>query len=179
MLNIASKCLLVATSLSPILGAMAINQFERGKPWTSWIWWLVTAVILAFLCWALLRSAAKNAQKHLVYVKEFERRDQEMLTFLFIYLLPFVRSEQSTFANEWLTSAYILAIIILAIAHAGAFHFNPVMRLLFGYRFYATKDRHGVSSLLISKRDLRRPDKEVQTVRLARDVYLDIGESNA
>ena len=32
MLNIFAKCLLVSTSLSPVLGTMAINQFERGKP---------------------------------------------------------------------------------------------------------------------------------------------------
>ncbi len=102
-----------------------------------------------------------------------------MLTFLFIYLLPFVRSKHSTFANEWIMSVYILSIIILAIAHAGAFHFNPVMRLLFGYRFYAVKDRHGVSNLLISKTDLRRSGKEVQVVGLDWNVYLYIGESDA
>ena len=178
MLNFFAKSLLVSTSLSPVLGAVAVNQFERGEPWTNWIWWLAVAFFLVFLCWLLLRSAAKTAQKHALYIKEFERRDQEMLTFLFIYLLPFVRSEHSTFADDWLTSVYILAIIVLAIAHAGAFHFNPVMRLL-RYRFYAVKNQNGVSNLLISKTDLRRPGKEVQTVRLAWNVYLHIGELDA
>ena len=179
MLNIFAKCLLVSTSLSPVLGAVAVNQFERGEPWTNWIWWLVGAFLLVFLCQALLRYAARHAQKHLFYIKEFERKDQEMLTYLFIYLLPFIRSENSTFANEWITSVYILAIIILAIAYADAFHFNPVMRLLFRYRFYAVRDRDGVSHLLISKTDLQRPDKEVQTVGLAWNVYLHIGEPDA
>ena len=179
MLNTFAKCLLVSTSLSPVLGAMAINQFERGEPWTIWIWWLVVALLLVALCWVLLKSASKKAQKHLFYIKEFERKDQEILTFLFIYLLPFVRSGNSTFASEWLTSIYILIIIIIAIAQADAFHFNPVMRLLLGYRFYAAKNRHGVSNLLISKKDLRRPEKEVQTVRLAWNIYLYIGEPDA
>ena len=179
MLSIFAKFLLVSTSLSPVLGAVAINQLECGKPWTNWIWWIVVAFFLVALCWGLLKYAKKNTQKHLLYIKEFERRDQEMLTFLFIYLLPFVRSKHSTFANEWIMSVYILSIIILAIAHAGAFHFNPVMRLLFGYRFYAVKDRHGVSNLLISKTDLRRSGKEVQVVGLDWNVYLYIGESDA
>ena len=78
-----------------------------------------------------------------------------MLTFLFIYLLPFVRG--ATFASEWITSVFILAIITAAIANVGAFHFNPVMHLLFCYRFYAVKNRHGVSCLLISKLKLTRP----------------------
>ena len=179
MMSIFAKCLLVSTSLSPVLGAIAINQLECGKPWTNWIWWIVVAFFLVVLCWGLLKYAKKNFQKHVLYIKEFERRDQEMLTFLFIYLLPFVRSKHSTFANEWITSVYILSIIILAIAHAGAFHFNPVMRLLFGYRFYAIKNCDGVSNLLISKTDLRRPGKEVQVVGLDWNVYLYTGESDA
>ena len=177
MLNIVAKCLLVSTSLSPVLGAVAINQFERGESWTKCIWWLTVGFLLVALCWGLLRYAAQNAQKHLFDIKEFERKDQELLAFLFIYLLPFVRSENTTFASQWLTSVYILSIIILAIAHAGAFHFNPVMRLL-GYRFYAVKNRHGVLNLLISKRDLRRPGKELQTVQLAWDVYLHTGDTD-
>ena len=178
MLNIGAKFLLVATSLSPVLGAVAVNQFERCEPWTSWIWWIVVALCLVTLCRVLLKYAEKNVQTQLLYVKEFERKDQEMLAFLFIYLLPFVRSEHATFANEWLTSAYILTIIVLAIAHAGAFHFNPVMRLL-GYRFYAVRDRHGVCNLLISRKDLQTAAREVRTVGIARNVYLGIGEPNA
>ena len=158
---------------------VAVNQFERGQPWTRWIWWLVGALLLVLLCDALLRYAKKHAQKHLFYIREFERKDQDVLVFLFIYLLPFIRSENPTFASEWLTSAYVLAIIIVAIVHAGAFHFNPVMRLFFAYRFYSVRNREGISNLLISKRGLRRPGEEVQTVRLAWNVYLYTGESDA
>ena len=178
MLNIFAKCLLVSTSLSPVLGTVAINQYERGEPWTTWIVLIVIAFLLIGLCHSLLRYARCNAQKHWLYIQEFERKDQEMLAFLFIYLLPLLRSDPSTFVNEWLTSIFVLVIVILAIAHAGAFHFNPVMRLL-GYRFYAVKNRYGVSNLLISKKDIRQPRNEIQTVSLAWNVYLYIGDSNA
>ena len=181
MLNFVAKGLLVATSLSPVLGVVAVSQFELGESWRSWAWWLVVviALLLPGLCWILLMHAKQNAQRHLFYIRDFERKDQEMLVFLFIYLLPFIRSANPTFASEWLTSVYVLAIIIVAIAYADAFHFNPVMRLLFGYRFYSARNREGVSNLLISKRDLRRPGEEVQTVRLAWNVYLYIGDSDA
>ena len=175
MLNFFAKCLLVSTSLSPVLVANAINQFERCEPWTSYIWWLVVAFLLVILCRALLRYAAIKAEKFEFQITEFERKDQELLAFLLIYLLPFIRSENVAFANQLLTSVYVLSIIIIAIAYAGAFHFNPVMRI-FGYRFYAVKNRHGVSTLLISKTDLRRPGRKLQTVRLAWDVYLHVGD---
>ena len=179
-MNLFAKCLLVSTSMSPVLFAMAVSQLERGMPWTCWIWWLAVAVFLVILCWWILRRMMQKGQTQLFEIREFERKDQELLAFLFIYLLPFVRSENATFASQWLTSVYILTIIILAIAHAGAFHFNPVMRL-FRYRFYAVKNRHGMSNLLISKRDLRWPGEELLTVQLARDVFLhvDTGDSDA
>lgn len=178
MLNTFARFLLVSTSLSPLLGAVAVNQFSRGEPALRWGAWLAVALLLVFLCWALLRYAAANAQRHLFHIKEFERNDKEVLAFLVTYLLPFLSTEKMGFAGDWLTGAYVLAIIFLVIAHAGAFHFNPVMGLL-GYHFYAVKNGDGVSHLLISRVELRRPGRDVTTVRLAHGIYLHTGGMDA
>ena len=178
MLNTFAKFLLVSTSLAPVLGAVAVNQFARHEHWTRWAGWLAAALLLVVLCWTMMRYAAKNAQRHGFHIKEFERNDQEVLAFLLAYLLPFVSAENMAFTGDWLTGAYILGIIFLVIAHAGAFHFNPVMGLL-GYHFYAVKNRDGVSHLLISKDELRRTGKDVQTVRLAHGIYLHTGVADA
>ena len=178
MLNSFAKFLLMATSLSPVLGAVAVNEFARNRPWTHWGGWLAAALLLVFLCRWLLRYAAKNAQQHQFHIKAFERNDTEVLAFLLAYLLPFVSSKDMAFAGEWLTGAYILGIIFLVFAHAGAFHFNPVMGLL-GYHFYSVKNSEGVPYLLISKAELRRPGKDVQTVRLAHGIYLHTGGVDA
>lgn len=178
MLNTFAKFLLMATSLSPVLGAVAVNQIARHESWMRWGPWLAAALVLVFVCWALLRYAASNAQQHLFHIKEFERNDTEVLAFLLAYLLPFVSSKDMAFTGEWLTGAYIFGIIFLVFAHAGAFHFNPVMGLL-GYHFYSVKNIDGVSHLLISKAELWRPGKDVQTVRLAHGIYLHTGGSDA
>jgi len=178
MLNTFAKFLLVSTSLSPLLGAVAVNQFARGEALDRWLPWLVVAVLLVFLCWALLAYAAKNVQTQVFHIQEFERNDKEVLAFLVTYLLPFLSAEKMGFGGEWLTSAYVLLIIFLVIAHAGAFHFNPVMGLL-GYHFYAVKDKEGLSHLLISKTELHRPKLDVQTVRLAANIYLHTGSDHA
>lgn len=178
MLNRFAKFLLVSTSLAPVLGAVAVNQFAHNEHWTRWGAWLGTAVLLVFLCWAMLRYAAKNSQTHRFHIKEFERNDKEVLAFLLAYLLPFVSAENMAFTGEPLTGAYILGVIFLVFAHAGAFHFNPVMGLL-GYHFYAVKNGDGVSHLLISKDELRRGGKDLQTVRLAHGIYLHTGGADA
>ena len=165
MLNTFAKFLLVSTSLSPLLGAVAVNQFSRGEPASRYGAWLAAALLLVILCWSLHHRASKNAQNHAYRIKEFERSDKEVLAFLITYLLPFLSNEKMGFTGDWLTGAYVLLIIFLVIAHAGAFHFNPVMGLL-GYYFYAVKNEDGDFHLLTSRAELRRPGQEVQTVRL-------------
>lgn len=172
MLNFFAKFLLVSTSLSPVFGAMAISQFERGCPWTTWIWWLAAAISLVFFCRYFLRYSVKTLGEDKLTITEFERNDFETLTFLFIYLLPFIQSDHVTLEIQWMTAVYVITVIIVAIVYANAFHFNPVMRL-FGYRFYSVKDGKGVSNLVISKTDLQRHEtNSIPIVELATNVYL-------
>lgn len=172
-----AKILLASTSLCPLLLIVSVNQFERYKSVKSGIMWLAAALVLIILCGWLLKHFSKKAGKHLLYIHEFERKDHEMLAFLFIYILPVIRSESPTFASEWITSVCLLVVLTFAIAHAHAFHFNPVMGF-FGYRFYAIKDSRGVSNLLISKEDSQRPDQEIQTVQLTSNVYIQTEKVN-
>lgn len=37
MLNQFAKGLLVATSMAPILGAVAVNQIAQNRPWSQWL----------------------------------------------------------------------------------------------------------------------------------------------
>jgi len=177
MLSSFAKFLLVSTSLSPLLGAMAVNQISRGENVSSYGGWLVAALLLITLCWYLLHCASKNGQKHIYQMKELERDDKEVLAFLVTYLLPFLSKDKMSFASDWLTETYILLIIFLVVAHAGAFQFNPVMGLL-GYHFYSVKNKDGESHLLISRPELRRPGV-LQTVRLAHNIYLNTGAAHA
>jgi len=171
MLNGFAKFLLVATSLSPILGAVAVNQIALQKPWTSWALWLGAAVLLVVICYSLLRYAEQHSQPEKIYIESFEANDRDVLAYLLAYLLPLLSSKTMGFEGEWLTGAYILLIIFLVVSHTGAFHFNPVMTLL-GYHFYGVKTESGVSQLLICRGTLSRPKQEVSTVRIAPHIYL-------
>lgn len=171
MLSALSRFLLVASSLSPLLGAVAVNQIAHDAPASRWSIWLGAALLLVGVCLAMLRYAAANSQAQLLKISAFERDDKEMLAYLVTYLLPFLSTDKLGFTGEWMTGAYVLAVIFLVITHSGAFHFNPVMGLL-GYHFHAIKDEDGVSSLLISRSLLRLSDREVDTVRLAPNIFL-------
>lgn len=178
MLNKFAKFLLVMSSLSPMLGAVAVNQFALGKPWCGWLPWVVIALLLVFTCWGLLHYASKNAQKHKLKVEQFEDNDKEVLAFLLAYLLPLVSVKDTVAEIHWLTGTYVLVIILLVFTHARAFHFNPVMGLL-RYHFYSLKNSEGVSLLLISRSELKRSGRELDTVRLAHNIYLHTGAADA
>lgn len=171
MLNTVAKFLLVASSLAPVLGAIATIKLASREPWCNYVSWLGAALLLVVLCWGMLFYAAKNAQKHQLRIAQFERSDQEILAFLLAYLLPFVATGSIAFTKGWLVGAYILGIICLVIAHVGAFHFNPVMWLL-GYHFYSVRDPDGMSHVLISRRRLTSAGVTIQTVQLAHHIYL-------
>ncbi|MDZ7815507.1 MAG: hypothetical protein U5N86_05735 [Planctomycetota bacterium] len=177
MFNWFAKSLLVSTSIAPVLGAVAVNQLSIGRSWDCWVPWLIVAVLLPVICWLLLFYAVRNIQKDDISIEKFERNDKEILAFLLAYLLPFLSSDDMAFKGEWITGAYILVIIFWVIAHAGAFHFNPVMGLL-GYHFYSIKDSNNVSYLLISKKQITRTSMDIKAVRLAYDIYLYTGDSD-
>jgi len=176
MLNRFSHLLLVATSLSPILGAVAVNQYSLGRPSSEWLPWIATSVLLIVICWGLLAYAARAAQKHEMKVLEFEDKDKEVLAYLLAYLLPLAAVKDSLADMHWLTDIYVFVVILVVFTHARAFHFNPVMGLL-KYHFYSVKNSNGASVLLISRAPLRRAGVEIEAVQLAWDIYLQVGES--
>ena len=177
MLSFLAKLLLAATALSPMLGAVAVNQAGLGNPYTVWLPWLIAGVVLVILCLALLEYADRNGEKHDFHIKEFEDQNKETLAFLLTYLLPFLSKEKLEFKGEWLTGIYIILIIVITIVHTGSFSFNPVLGLF--YRFYAVKDQDGVSSLLICRNPIKKPGTNVETVRLSHNVYLERKKSDA
>src|SRR5690625_7547446 len=128
MLNQLAKFLLVSTSLSPVLGAIAVSQYAYNSPWTQWVWWIIAALLLVLLCWLMLFYAARNAQKSLLKIREFERGDQEVVAFLLAYLLPFISAGDMPVFYQWLFVVFVLCIIFWSISHSCSMTYNHVLR---------------------------------------------------
>ena len=169
MWSLLAKFILVTTSFAPLLCAIAIDSIS--KPWRiSVIYLFVAGIVLGIICWAMMTFALKTGETFKLHIKEFNRRDQGTLLFLFIYLLPFIRSPDSSFDLSWST-IIIFGVIIFTMIDIGAYNFNPVMRI-FGYRFYEVKDRDDVRHLLITRKPLQESGIEVQARQISQDVYV-------
>ena len=178
-LSIVAKTLLVATSLVPMLGAVALNTRDKDYFWCVASGAAVLAVVLGFACKGILCYAAKTETKVRRHIKEFERKDAETLVYLLTYTLP-LASESMAHPDNWPVLIYLLAVIILVVICADALHFNPIMMWM-GYRFYAVKNAEGAPYTLISKKKLDRAGETEQAVCLADGIYLHLhkGEENA
>ncbi len=174
MLNFLAKFLLSATSLMPLLLVIAVKTWEDTRCWTSGVPWVGTAVVLILLYWCIMTYVKRKAQRFRYKIDFLERKDQAVVSYLFIYLLPVIRLEDPTFLDHPVTSIVVISIILLAIARTDSFYFNPVM-WVFRERCFATT-RDGSPVLLIT--DVARPIGCVTIVRLARDVYLHVGADN-
>ena len=168
MPNILAKSLLLATALSPVLLVLAVSELEKtGKPLVPFS----LALLALVACWTcqVMLTKMRTTQIHRIHVTKVERRDQEVLTFLFIYLLPFIRGSSVALDHPW-TLLSVGAVVFSALIAANAFHFNPTMWLL-RYRFYSVEDGNHDSVTLISKEQLK-PGNIMCAHQLASRVYL-------
>lgn len=169
MMNSFAGLLLMLTSMAPVLGGVAISQYTIGRsPWP----WIMAVASLVSVCATLMSYARRNGEQRELVIAECEQNDKEVLAFLLTYLLPLASTKDILEGLNWMTALYVYALILMVFTHARAFHFNPLLGLL-RYHFYAVKDSHGKTALLISKND-RMKGESITVVSWAKDVYLEV-----
>lgn len=178
MLNLAARTILTASALSPPLLILAANIAIRDIDDLLWTAFLSIGAGLFALSLFIILATYLRTEIHDVTVTEVDPRNYEALTFLFAYIFPFVRQDFTGTTANLATTVTIFGILVVVLVHAGAFHFNPLLRLL-GYRFYSIKTRSGVFSLIIMRDHILICPTEVRAVTLAPGVYLQKGKHSA
>lgn len=168
------KLLFAATSMAPITGAYAINQFRDGQ-----VMWgasfIVLGLSLTLICWAVLAFAARNQQTEPLHVVEVELADKEILAFLIAYLLPVLSRESFDILANPLSGFFVLFILLLCVYNSNAFHFNPLLAMV-GYHFYEVKTESGIPYMLITRHIIRDKNYATLVKELSTYVYLDTGK---
>ena len=178
MLTKLFKFTLMITSLSPVIAILGITQIKYSKcsifgkiPLIPSIC-IASSLALWAVCYIVVNRASKTGRNHEISIKEFDRRDQSLITFVFIYLFPLIRNQSALSATDYILYSVVFILIVFIMIDVGAYQLNPMMRLC-GYKFYLIKDCSNVRILLVTTTMLRMTNTNIQTKRISHDVYIE------
>ncbi len=176
-----AKCLLVATSLAPALGAFALVEWQKGR-WQTSLALVAAGAGLVLLCYLLKWYLEQYGERQSLDITAVEATDKEALSFIIAYLFPILTGKFPNVTEEqyWILTLYVFSVIGLTVYHSNAFHFNPVLAC-FGYHFYQITADGGMKYLLIAHQPIRVQNPTLSVTRISDYVYLEVSSitSNA
>lgn len=125
-MNRFCKLLLTCSSICPVFVAFAVQQWSNNK--TLAFIFVLMMLILAFICYVLI-SQRKHLELKTIKCLNINQADGEPLSFLVIYLLPFLTSGNQL-TNNFTMIGYVLVIFMLCIYQSNAYIFNPLLLYL-------------------------------------------------
>ena len=128
--------------------------------------------ILWYRCYKITNELSKTGTIFTIEIKEFSRRDQGLLSFIFIYLFPLIRSPSPLVLFDYIMYGFIFIVIVVIMTDIGSYNFNPMMRIC-KYKFYTIKDENNINALLVTKNTLRSHDP-INIRRITHDVYIEV-----
>ena len=143
------KYLLVATSIAPIVFVYWLVSVLRSGNIFKYYWLLIALAVLLLACKYILEFAKNHLEIRSINIKSVKSADHNIISFLFVYLLPifdFIKKD------DYYIWAFIIIIVFVVIINTNAYHFNPLLSLVFRYKFYevATKGEININPYLLN-----------------------------
>lgn len=156
-MNRFAKFILMATTFAPAAFVYALVWVMSGCYVQAAIWFSVGGVMVA-LCRCVVRYALLNLQDVPYTATKVEIADNEVVSFLLVYLLPLITKDLATYNwSVWMLVALVLCYVV---AKSYGYHFNPVLAM-FNWHFYKVSDKEGMTYVLISKRRFYKSDTPI------------------
>ncbi|RKU30263.1 hypothetical protein C6497_04690 [Candidatus Poribacteria bacterium] len=177
MLSRWAQYLFMISSFSPVILVFGISEFFNTEnqqlcyKYVKLSLYIVIAIFLVIWCRYMIRKASKPTNLITIKVKRYSRQDAGLLSFVFVYLFPLIRSSEPLSIPQYILHFCVYMLIIDIMVNARTFQYNPIIRFL-GYKFYTIVDDNNLERLLIIKRNLSISDEDVQIKQLAKDVYI-------
>lgn len=134
------------------------------------------AVLFPAIVLTYVGLSRKDANAETTVVADVARRDDQIMAYLFTYVLPFI-GLAFTDAYEVAASAVFLLVLFVLFVRTNLFYVNPVLGA-FGYRVYEVQVAGAPARFVLSKQRFIAVGKPLRLVRLLdEDVFLDLGGS--
>ena len=145
----------VGTSISPVFLAIWIGKSIKTGNYLNGLFWVLLFIILIPLTWTIIKFSEKKLEILPIKVKSVAPANREVAAFLIAYILPIL-----SFVNlDLLTILFIIGLLYVSMLTTSNYHFNPVLSLFFGYRYYEVEieESNGEKTtyVLMTKRTIR------------------------
>ncbi len=138
----------------------------------------VAAVVFPIIVVAYVQQSRKDANAESTPVAGVARRDDQIMAYLFTYVLPFVGLAFSDFYEVAASAVFLLVLFVLYI-RTNLFYVNPVLGAV-GYRVYEIQIDNAPARIVLSKAPFIKVGEPLRLVRLLdEDVFLDLGGKKA
>ena len=127
-------------------------------------------VVLACLCAGVINYLRNELQAREYTTQTVATADDEIFSFLLIYLLPLVTRDLGTY--NWYVWFMVTALFCLILAISYGFHANPLLSIL-GYHFYRVTREGGMTYVLVTTRRIYRTGETLEVAKLAEYVLIE------
>lgn len=143
-----AKFCLTSTALAPVLLVYSLVYLISGAFCIAALFVAVFIVPL-LICLFLIRYLTRTIATQCYVTESVETADQEVVSFLLIYLLPLISGDLSS--HSWAVGLIIALFYCVVMTTGYGYHFNPLLTI-FRYRFYRVTEKHGLPHILITRR---------------------------
>ena len=169
MLSFWARLLLAATQLAPLLATYTFVYYPIDR-WIA-IGFALVAVVLCVLCRVILHFAVKDIQEEPLRIKSVRTADPHVLAYIVGYLYPLVYAQVTTVRLSVLV--FVFVVLLLVLYTSKAFNINPVLQMLFRYKFYEVVTRGDFTYVVVSKRKIVNTRTPIDGRQLSPYMYLD------
>jgi hypothetical protein len=168
MPSLLTKIMLFLSAYSPLLGIFTIQYY---KVYSIWI--LIPFLIgVGSVIWLLIfiRWAGNSAKRQIV-VESIQRKDAEVIAYLFTYVLPFLGIKLEEPSTILSLSIFFFILLVINVS-SNMIHINPVLNLL-GYHVYEVSSNGNLIQTLLSKRNRLVRGTKLDVVLIGDDLLME------
>lgn len=163
------RCMLFFSSYFPLILIFSILLWRSNLPYALSILALGLFSLLITLLFIGMRKRRGGISQ--AKVTEVEKRDENVVSYIASYLIPFVTFPLATPEQVAAILIFVGVLLVLYI-NSNMIYINPMLNL-FGWHLYAiTIDSDQMSHYLIARQDIR-PDRTLYFVEISDNVYLE------
>ncbi len=169
LLSTVAKWVLGCTAFAPALLTYTYVAYRDGEALLA-ATFLISFMLLLTICVSLLRHARSSFEPIHVEPTKVEIADNEVMSFLLIYLLPLITRDIQDF--DWEVWVVVAVIFVFTIVCSYSYHFNPLLVML-RWHFYKITTKAGIGYIVITKRHLVDSKRELILAQLTEYVLID------